>query len=253
MTREFKSVRSFFTFKNTVKTRFRHVLDSESSDFVETVAETSHSREKTLSQGKEFYRARLGCQDLGYDVNGSRNIAPYEEEGLRPRKDGAVEGRANPKGIPVFYCELECPTAIGEMRPPQGAHVSWGRFYARRDLRLVDCAAFDECPTFEELLTFLNIEPDAREKERVVWCQISAAFSEPVARQDDSADYIPTQILAEVFKREGFDGIIYRSAMCPNGNNVVICDLKDLVFIKSGLVKVNKVSLDLADIIDDHS
>ena len=49
-------------------------------------------------------------------------------------------------------------------------------------------------------------EPDPAEREKAVWAHIGQAFSEPMTRRDDSADYVPTQIIAELFKREGFDG-----------------------------------------------
>jgi hypothetical protein len=40
---------------------------------------------------------------------------------------------------------------------------------------------------------------------------INDAFAEPVTNTDDGADYAPTQILGELFKCAGYDGIRYKS------------------------------------------
>ena len=48
-------------------------------------------------------------------------------------------------------------------------------------------------------------------KEKAVWVEIDCAFSHPTTLSDDAADYVPTQILAELFRDTGYDGIVYRS------------------------------------------
>jgi hypothetical protein len=57
-----------------------------------------------------------------------------------------------------------------------------------------------------------------------VWWSLNQAFSEPVTRTDDAADYAPTQVLAEVFRTSGCDGIVYRSKL-GKGKNVAVFDL----------------------------
>ena len=70
-------------------------------------------------------------------------------------------------------------------------------------------------------------EPDASERERAVWTQIDQAFSEPMASADDAAEYVPTQLIAELFKKEGYDGIAYKSAFGDDGYNIVLFDPAD--------------------------
>ena len=53
---------------------------------------------------------------------------------------------------------------------------------------------------------------------------IDEAFARPVTPADDLADYAPTQIIAELFKVHGFDGIAYRSSLGP-GHNIALFDL----------------------------
>jgi hypothetical protein len=67
-------------------------------------------------------------------------------------------------------------------------------------------------------------EPAAEKRAAAVWHDIDRAFSLPVSRSDDVANYVPTQIIAELFKQNGFDGICYGSSLGP-GKNVVLFDL----------------------------
>jgi hypothetical protein len=53
------------------------------------------------------------------------------------------------------------------------------------------------------------------------WNDISTAFARPVNREDQESAYLPTQILAEAFKAEGFDGLAYRSGL-ERGTNIVL-------------------------------
>ncbi|KCZ56143.1 MULTISPECIES: RES family NAD+ phosphorylase [Hyphomonas] len=47
----------------------------------------------------------------------------------------------------------------------------------------------------------------------------------PVLRSDNTAFYAPTQLIAEFFRLEGFDGIIYGSAFAETGRNTALFDL----------------------------
>jgi hypothetical protein len=58
-----------------------------------------------------------------------------------------------------------------------------------------------------------------------VWTSIDLGFAEPVDRSNDVADYAPSQIIAELFKRSGYDGVKYRSAFSEEGHNIALFDL----------------------------
>ena len=70
-------------------------------------------------------------------------------------------------------------------------------------------------------------EPDASKREEAVWTQIDQAFSEPTTPGDDTAEYVPTQVIAELFKNEGCDGIAYKSAFGKKGYNIVLFNPAD--------------------------
>ena len=70
---------------------------------------------------------------------------------------------------------------------------------------------------------------------------INEAFSEPMSRADDVADYAPTQFLAEAFRNEGYDGIVYESRM-GNGKNVALFDVDIAEVASRQLQHVEKLS-----------
>jgi hypothetical protein len=76
-----------------------------------------------------------------------------------------------------------------------------------------------------------------------VWNEISRAFARPVNREDQEDAYLPTQILAEAFKAEGFDGIAYQSGL-ERGSNIVLFDINVAEPIRRFLVTLKKVRYD---------
>ena len=88
--------------------------------------------------------------------------------------------------------------------------------------------------------------------ERVVWSDINDAFSKPVGRSDDSLDYIPTQILSELFKANGIDGVGYKSSYREPGEagvagfNIALFDLDAADVGDCFLCRVDNISLDVS-------
>ena len=60
------------------------------------------------------------------------------------------------------------------------------------------------------------------------------------------ADYVPTQIIAELFKVSGFDGIAYRSSL-GHGHNIALFDLDAAKLINCFLFEVKKITFDFAE------
>ncbi len=131
----------------------------------------------------------------------------------------ASEGRFNSKGIPVLYLSLNRTTALSEARPWIGELLSVGKFKLSRDIRVVDCSRHS---VKEKKIKLLGIEPEQRDD--AVWSTIDLFFSRPTVRSDSTADYAPTQILSEVFKFEGFDGVVYRSSL-SKGRNIALFEM----------------------------
>ena len=89
---------------------------------------------------------------------------------------------------------------------------------------------------------------DAEGKEKSVWTDIDNAFSRPVGRMDESTEYVPTQILAELFRDEGYEAIIYRSLFGETGYNVVIFDPADAEPADGTPYEVKKIDVVAEDV-----
>jgi len=63
------------------------------------------------------------------------------------------------------------------------------------------------------------------EMEQAVWADIDNAFARPVGPGDPHVGYVPTQIIAELFRDKDFDGIAYKSSLSENGYNVALFDI----------------------------
>jgi hypothetical protein len=155
---------------------------------------------------------------------------------MRPLEGRAVEGRANPKGIPYLYTSTDRDTSLAEVRPWVGSFISVAQFKIHSRLRVVNCTATDR----ERFFMYWE-EPTAEERAKAVWRDIDAAYAEPVTRSDDVADYAPTQIIAELFRGEGLDGIAYRSALGA-GHNVVLYDLDAAALINCSLFRLERIN-----------
>jgi hypothetical protein len=128
-------------------------------------------------------------------------------------------GRANPPGIPYLYLANTPETALAEMRPWVGESLTLAIFETQRPLSLVLCRAGTE----NESDLLFDENPPKEKVARITWSTISREFARPINRQDQESAYLPTQILAEVFKAEGFDGVAYQSGL-ERGINVALFD-----------------------------
>ena len=264
---EFKSWQSFWHFEEAVIRRTRYVHGDEIREFLETVRQTAAKHVDVLPRATPLWRAQLG-NDWRSDHSGESDFptldtscrasvvwessvsenhprlpgtpCPFAPERMKPLRERAVEGRANPKGIPFLYLATDHMTAIGEVRPWIGSHVSVGLFKTGRELRLVNCTTGP--------LDVLHIgkEPPAEKREELVWTCIGEAFARPVTSSDDVADYTPTQVIAELFRTGGFDGVRYRSSL-GEGHNIVLFDVDAAALEECRLFTIQDVTFAAAE------
>lgn len=146
--------------------------------------------------------------------------------------------RANYKYIPYLYCANHPYTALIEVRPRIGSLVSVATIEVVEKIKLLD---------FTQHTNPKNMS----EAKRNLFSDLSYLYSKPVASEDDTLDYIPTQYIAEYVKNLGYDGIAYESSLTPELKtqdltshpeldcyNVVIFNYKKCSPAKSNLVKV---------------
>lgn len=227
----FKRYSDFKDFSEKIKHENRYIHDEKVTSFLNAILETSKNRQVVLSKGDRLWRAQLGNDwRKDCDPHGNEFVmddpCPYLEERMKPIMNSASEGRANPKGISYLYLATNETTAITEVRPWKGSKVSVGLFEVIQDLNIVECGDFSDLPKPKNsLITILKELTTVEWNNLNVWQDIDEAFSVPINTSDKSTDYIPTQVIAEFFKSNGFDGIAFKSSL-SSGANVVLFDLK---------------------------
>ncbi len=250
---EFATWVSYQNFAEHVRHGSRYVWREEVQAFLDTVIATLRDRDVNIVNGRVFFRARLGVEyvdEVAQGVVVGKRPSGYDPRGMKPLRHAASEGRANPVGIPVLYLASTEKTAISEVRPWIGSEVSVAQLKTTRNLRLLDLSRGHgknsmSVITFPKLFGEVLIKSE--DKEAAVWIDIDNAFSEPVTRSDGTADYVPTQILAELFQRSGYDGIVYRSQFGTNGYNVALFSLDDADVINCAPYRVSAVDIEFKE------
>jgi hypothetical protein len=241
----FKSWRSFRDFNYAVRRKLRYLRAPEQEEFLRTVAETSHTRKGTLKEGDILWRARLGhdYREEQQDEHTWLAECAYSRDQMKPLPDKAYDGRANPKGIPCLYLANRKEVAVSEVRPWIGSYVSVGQFKLLHDVEFIYCALGTHKSLPIRFYLDEDPKPTPAEIEEAVWSDIDRAFAEPMTRSDDTADYVATQILSELFKREGFGGVAYKSNFGENGHNIALFDIEAADLINCGLYRVDSVDV----------
>lgn len=130
---------------------------------------------------------------------------------------------------------------MSEVRPWIGSPISVGQFKIVRNLTVMDCSVNNDSNKF------YFEEPSPQEKELSVWSHLDRAFAKPAVRSDDGAEYVPTQIITELFKNKGIDGIAYKSAFGENGYNVVLFDIEAATLINCRLYEAETISINFRE------
>ena len=233
---EFASWRSYQQFAAAVTREWRFTRSTAQMAFIDAVLSNAGTRHHTLQTGDRLWRAQQG-HDWHDEETGGEVPVPHPVERMKPRRDGAKEGRANPQGIPYLYTASHRETAIAEVRPWIGAYVSIAELKVARPLTIVNCTSLGAGS-----FNYYSEEPYPTTREAANWISIDEAFSRPVTQKDRLADYVPTQILAESFRHHGFDGVAYRSSFGP-GHNFALFDLEAAVVACRRLGRVKSLTL----------
>lgn len=90
-------------------------------------------------------------------------------------------------------------------------------------------------------MKFFLKEPDEKERTEAVWTDMDNAFSIPTSNTNFNSDYVPTQIIAELIKSLGYDGIAYKSSLA-DGHNITLFDLDAATISERNIYKVKQVN-----------
>ncbi len=218
----FNSWLDFQNFEREVKFKNRFVHSDVVSEFLSNIKRTLPMRERSVAERSILYRGQIGYEE--YESEGQTIISGFTASRMKPAQYKGKEGRANPKGISYLYLSNDENTALAELRPYLGQHISSAQFQIQRNLRVIDCYSVPQ--HYSYAMCFFNPPVSQVEITNAVWSMIHEAFTKPLTNADEASDYVPTQILAEYFKSEGFDGVCFKSSM-GQGYNFVIFNLDD--------------------------
>jgi hypothetical protein len=237
----FASAEEFVHFEVETKWRRRFFLDERCTRFLADVRETAARHVLEVPEDQLFWRAQIAHKlEVATGGIGPDIVAPAPPERMKPLRGRAVEGRANYKGIPHLYVASDPNTAIAEVRPGLGSLVTLACVRFPRALKLVDCGTAKPFGMSALAAVLSALEP--AQIEVFIWSSINEAFSEPVSRSDDAGEYVATQILAELFKSMGFDGVAYRSGFGENGFNMVAFEPDPAEIASCSLYRLTSVS-----------
>lgn len=236
----------FQRFCQSVLERFRYIHEREVDIFLDAVNETARSRVVVVEPKRSLWRAQIGCDSIPLENNdgvvfGEREVA-YGKDRMKPIPFQQNPGRLNAAGTNCLYLAIgedsdaAKKTAIAEVRPWVSAMVSVALFTNSEALHIVGCASDSYSRVW-----FGDSEPPEEAKEKIVWSQINWALARPVTVGDEPRDYIPTQIIAELFRSKGYDGVVYKSSLGA-GRNFALFDFEAAEFKDSELHQVDKVN-----------
>ncbi len=242
------STRYFFA--GTVLEDFGNDEISSTDDLLRLIGSIAQELElyRTLEAETPLYRVRKLRE--GEVLNSFEQLGP-------PPSSKASAGRMNPAGIGYLYLAQEQRTAIGEVLscpPCQGAIAT---FTPKDNLRILDLASLPE----EEPSIFDTEKRDIR--EAILFLKkFVHAISKPIPKDSrEHVDFVPSQVVSEFFAQvflqeesdRRIDGIVYPSAIVPNGQNVVIFPPRESMRDWKDVVELRNVELIIAENWNDHS
>lgn len=170
----------------------------------------------TIPEGFEFLRARVGFKgkelpsDSSFQIE--YNYEPFSGPDISaPPPSLASAGRINRQGISFFYAATDPRTAIAEIRPHPGDIVSVGRFKAKKQLLVADFTEtrIEHFSGSDQLLNdFLTIHS-------------INVYLNKVVPPSERNHYSVTQLIADILRQLGYDGVLFLSTV-EKGHNIVL-------------------------------
>ena len=185
--------------------------------------------ESGIAVGSRYYRARIGAEARFRSFDGGFHpklkSKPYQGDLLgAPPPPSSKSGRVNRAGVSFLYLSSNSDTAAAEVRPHPGHELSIGEFRSVRQLRLADFAVeidnFSASDAQLDLFSFL--------------VAADRAMSFPVTPENTSR-YSITQLIAEVCRQRGFDGVAFMSSV-GDGSNICVFDPTSFRYVEGSAV-----------------
>lgn len=155
-------------------------------------------------------------------------LSGYNESNSKEPPIGiSMSGRANPAYSSYFYAAEDLYTACSEIKTVQRELISVAQFMTQRNLNMIDL--FSYAKTNETYSIGKNVI-----SYDTLFLMIAMAFSRPKYNEDD---YYLTQYIADLIRKYGYDGIVYRSFFSNKRNYVIFnCAPNSVRFLNSEIV-----------------
>ena len=238
----------YLQFREELQSKYRYFRTEWASGYLAALKRTCKKRIAIITQDTELWRSRLEGSLVPCSQDDFAIEAYSCDEMAAPPPDLSRASRIGVTGIPVLYLSSDKDTAMSEVRPWKNQPVTLAKCHPTKDLNIVDCQQTGLDGTIADLdklwppassLMPKEIIPDSEQEVRA-WAWIDYAFSEPVSQLDPPLEYIPTQVIAEFFKTEGYDGIKYRSSVAL-GYNVALFDVNAAKILETMLYYTNDI------------
>jgi hypothetical protein len=198
----------------------------------------SEKIKKTIIEGMTLYRARSGVKQekssiqTGYEAE--KHYQPFCDGDIAaPPTRLAKGGRINRDGVSFFYGATNFETAISEIRPHPGDKVSVGKFTTNKEITLAD---------FSENKLIHYFQSDKSLDEEFVFLNSVNIYLNRLVTPSAKSHYSITQLIADILRRLGFDGVTFNSTV-GDGNNVAIFYPQHVSYDESYRQVVNVCSL----------
>lgn len=219
------------------------------SDLVDLLSPFIDELTISIPENMTWYRSRSGVRERVIrmvDLDFKYFFMPFCGDDISaPPPPLATAGRLNRQGVSVLYLASDPKTAIAEIRPHPGHYVSVGSFSANRQLKIANFAHSIKGFSANEF----------RLKSYSLIHAFDVMMSTPVIPEAKKS-YLLTQLLAEVLRAKGFDGVQYKSSI-SEGENICVFHPNKFDYIEgSGIVsKIDNVLYSMSDVaftIEEH-
>ena len=174
--------------------------------------------DKTLTKGYEFYRARIGIKEQKSvflsPFQGQRHFSPFQDSEIgAPPPTKSNGGRLNRAGVSFLYAATNIYTAIAEVRPHPGDHISIGKFILTKNAKLFDLSESQ----------FLNYFETDEKLDDYLHLNTIIQFIHQTVTPTDRDHFTITQLIADCIRQFEYDGIMFNSTV-GDGVNIVLFD-----------------------------
>lgn len=183
------------------------------NEFAKMLAKLEDGINAFLPADTILFRARIGIAKRFMRDSGGwaaeTVFQPYTGDEIgAPPPAKATPGRLNRGGVSFLYLSTDEMTVAAEVRPHRGHRVSIAAFRCLKEIRVADFGAID-------IADFSG--SDARLEIFHLGHTISREISLPIT-PEDRHKYSVTQLLADLIRRQGYDGIRFPSSVAPGSN-----------------------------------